>query len=160
VPVNIRHNNNAKKFLRSHPVGVLATVGHDHRPHAAAIYFTVDSQFNIKFITKSETRKAANLLQHIHAMLVVYEPESQTTVQVTGDVSKVEDTTEVNRIFTEIIYTSLDVSNTDIPPPTRLSTGEYLAFSMKPTEIRMAVFTKPKFGDYNEIFKTILPEKE
>ena len=47
----------AHDFLKKHKVGVLATATPNGDPHAAAIYYTVDSALNISFVTKTGTKK-------------------------------------------------------------------------------------------------------
>ncbi len=149
----------AHEFLKTHKVGVLATVDPDGDPHAAAIYYTIGSDLTISFLTKVHTKKADNLEHNNHAMLVVYEAETQTTVQVTGEVSKVSDSSELNDIFTQIIYASLDASQTAVPPISKLDLGEYVAYHIKPIQIRMASFSHAKSGNYDSLFKTIVPER-
>lgn len=148
----------AHDFLKKHKVGVLATVSPDGDPYAAAIYYIVDSALNISFLTKTGTKKADNLEHNNHAMLVVYEAESQTTVQVTGSVSKITDNTEINEVFSQIVYASVDASKTDVPPILKLDEGEYVTYRLTPTQVRMASFIHAKSGGYETLFKTIVPE--
>ncbi|HKR81996.1 MAG TPA: pyridoxamine 5'-phosphate oxidase family protein [Candidatus Saccharimonadales bacterium] len=149
----------AHDFLKKHKVGVLATVSPNCDPYAAAVYYAVDSALNVSFLTKTGTKKADNLEHNNHAMLVVYEAESQTTVQVTGSVSKITDLTEMNEVFAQVVYASVDASHTDIPPFIKLDEGEYVAYRLKPTQVRMAVFSHAKSGGYDTLFKTITPKE-
>ena len=148
----------AHDFLKKHKVGVLATASPNGDPYAAAIYYTVDSALAISFLTKTGTKKADNLEHNNHAMLVVYEAETQTTVQVMGSVSKVTDDTEANRVFSQVVYASIDTSKTDIPPILKLDEGEYVTYKLTPTQVRMASFSHAKSGGYDTLFKTIVPE--
>jgi hypothetical protein len=141
-------------------VGVLATVSPDGDPYAAAIYYTVDSALDISFLTKTGTKKADNLEHNNHAMLVVYEAESQTTVQVMGSVSKITDVIEADEVFSQVVYASVDTSHTDIAPILKLDEGEYVTYRLKPTQVRMATFSHAASGDYNTIFKTIVLEEK
>lgn len=150
----------ARAFLKNHKVGVLATVDPNGEPHAAAIYYSIDKDFNLAFLTKAHTKKADNLEHNAHAMLVVYEAETQTTVQVTGVVHKVTDSTELNDIFTQIVYASIDTSHTDVPPIARLELGEYVAYRLEPVQVRMASFKHHEQGNYDSIFKTVVPEHQ
>jgi len=151
----------AYAFLKAHKVGVLATVDPNGEPHAAAIYYAVDRDSSLTFLTKAQTKKADNLEHNHHAMLVVYEAATQTTVQVTGLVDKVTDGSELNDIFTQIIYASLDASNTDVPPIAKLNLGEYVAYRIKPVQVRMASFKQhEEQGNYDSIFKTVVPEHQ
>lgn len=158
MPVTIHAGEQeAHAFLKDHHVGVLATVDPNNEPHAAAIYYTIDSDLNISFLTKTRTKKADNLKHNNHAMLVVYDAATQATVQIIGVVSEIADDFETNKLFQEIINTSIDASGTDVPPIAKLKEGDYIGFRLAPKQIRMAVFSNPKSGDYNELFKIIVP---
>src|SRR5665213_1105517 len=58
-------------FLKSHRVGVLSTLAEDGRPRARTIYFASDTDFNIYFLTFSNTRKAEDLSKHPQAAFTV-----------------------------------------------------------------------------------------
>jgi general stress protein 26 len=160
MPVIVHHNKrkDAHDFLKNHRVGILATVSPDGDPYAAAIYFTVDPSFNVLFLTKTRTKKADNLEHNNHAMLVVYEPSTQTTVQLTGLVSKIDDILETNQVFSDIINASIDTSGDTVPPIAKLDEGDYVAYRLRPNEIRMAVFAHATSGSYKDLFKTIVPK--
>lgn len=158
MPVTIhKEDKDAYDFLKGHPVGVLATVDPNGEPAAAAIYFMVDDNGNICFLTRSGTKKADNLEHRNHAELVVYEAESQTTVQVKGLAKKIEDPREMNEVFIKILNASLDVSHTAVTPLSRLREGDYVTYRLAPKQIRMAVFSQPKIGKYDDLFKTVKP---
>lgn len=161
MPVTIhKKHQNAHEFLKHHPVGVLATVDPNGEPHAAAIYFSVDNHQNISFMTKTGTKKADNLLHDNHAVLVVYEAATQTTVQITGEVSEIKDHAEVNEVFAHMLNASADTSGSSVAPLTKLKEGDYITFRLKPKQIRMAVFSRPKAGEYEDLFKTTVPEEK
>lgn len=158
MPVSVKHNqNDAFQFLKKHKVGVLATVDPNGEPHAAAIYFNVEDGKSITFMTKTGTKKADNLRHNNHAVLVVYEASSQTTVQLTGTTEEVSDLHEANAIFGQVMNTSTEESNTPVPPISRLQEGDYVAYRLNPAETRMAVFNKPDFGNFQDLFQTETP---
>lgn len=159
MPVTIhKTDKEAHDFLRQHPVGVLATVDPNGEPDAAAIYFTIDEDSNIAFLTRTGTKKSDNLQHNHHATLVVYEAETQTTVQVKGAARKIEDPHDMNEVFIKVLNASLDASDTAVTPISQLREGNYITYRLKPKQIRMAVFSHPRIGQYEEIFKTIVPE--
>ena len=147
----------AYNFLKNHKVGVLATVDPNGEPHAAAIYYFVDKGLTISFVTKTHTRKADNLQHNSHAALLVYEAESQTTVQVTGVVTAVTELLDINAILQQAIYASIDTANTSVPPLAKLKEGDYIGFRMEPKQVRMAVFNHPQTGEASDLFKTFMP---
>lgn len=144
-------------FLKNHKVGVLSTVDPNGDPHGAAIYFTVNENLEARFVTKTRTKKADNLRHNNHAMLVVYEAQSQSTAQILGEVEEITDETEMNDVFAEIVDASLKTSNTAVPPISKLVRGEYVIYRLVPKQVRMAVFNQSEGGDYQDVFKMIEP---
>lgn len=142
-------------FLKTHPAGVLCTVSPDGDPHGAAIYFSIDKSFVISFITKAETRKYDNLIRNDHVMLTVLDAPSQTTIQVTAKAEPITENYEINAVAGRIQAASLETSDAGIPPIAKLHAGAYVAFRLKPTQIRMAVYSRPDPGEYTEIFESI-----
>ncbi len=147
-------NQRIYDFLKSQPVGVLATVDPDNNPHAAVVYFSVDEKFNILFMTKRDTKKRDNLLHNNHAMLVAYEPIKQATVQVTGTVEEVQDNEEAQWAFSGMLSSSARTSEAVVPPLSKLYAGHYVAYKLKPVQIRMAMFIRPGPGGY-DMYETI-----
>lgn len=160
MSVTIKDQAEAYDFLAKHKVGVLATVDPNGEPHAAAIYYFIDKDFTVSFVTKTGTKKADNLQHNNHAVLLVYDAESQTTVQVTGVVTEVTDLLKVNEIFTQAIYASIDTAKATVPPLAKLNEGDYVGYRLAPKQVHMAVFGHSKPGDYSDLFKTFTPKEK
>jgi general stress protein 26 len=143
------------EFLRNHNIGVLATVDPNGEPSAATIYFTVDDELNISFITKTGTKKHDNLIRQNHAMLVVYEASSQTTVEIVAIASAITGASEVQDVFADILKISKSTSGSDVPPISKLNAGKYVGYRLESKEIRMATFVRTKSGDYDTIFEIL-----
>jgi len=142
-------------FLKKHEIGVLATVDPNGEPSAATIYFTVDDNLNISFLTKTGTKKHDNLKRHNHAMLVVSEAQTQTTVQIKGIATEVTDAAEADKVFRAILRVAMATSDAGMLPISKLQAGGYVVYQIKPKEIRMAVYIRPDPGDYSTIFETV-----
>jgi uncharacterized pyridoxamine 5'-phosphate oxidase family protein len=142
-------------FLISNGIAVISSVGPNNDPHGAVIYFTINRDFTVAFITKSGTKKYDNLRHNNHVMLTVFEPHTQTTVQISGRASEMTDSSEINGIAQRILGTSLRTSDAGSPPLTKLNAGSYVAFEVEPVMVRMAVYARPDPGDYTELFETI-----
>jgi uncharacterized pyridoxamine 5'-phosphate oxidase family protein len=142
-------------FLRSCPIGVLSTVTPDGKPNGAVIYFTVDKEFNVSFVTKNETRKYENIKNNNQVTLTVYEPATQTSAQITGKAIEIKDGFEVNEVAGAIMAASMKTSEGGLPPISKLSAGEFVGFRIELDQIRMAVYGNPDPGDYSELFETI-----
>jgi general stress protein 26 len=142
-------------FLEKIPVGVLSSVSPDNTPHGAVVYFSVSKEFVISILTKRQTKKYDNLKHNNHVMLTVYEPLSQTTLQVTGLAEEVIDAVEINNIAETNLAASLKTSESGIPAIMKLDAGEYVAFAIRPVEIRMASYIKPDSGAASELFEIV-----
>ncbi len=142
-------------FLEDTPVGVLASVDPNGDPHGVVIYFVIDGDFNVYFLTRAETRKYDNLKRHNHAMLTVFDPQSQTTAQITGRAEEITDNYQINQIANKMVEANFKASESDVPPITKLNAGEAVAFKIVPVQIRMAVYARPESGDYKELFESI-----
>jgi hypothetical protein len=142
-------------FLATNPVGVLSTVTPDGDPHGAVIYFTIDKNFVISFLTKTGTRKYDNLKRHSHVMLTVFEASTQATTQITGEAVEITERYDTNSVAGAIIGASMKTSAAGLPPIAKLQAGTYVAFTIKPVQIRMAVYARPDSGGYGELFESI-----
>jgi uncharacterized pyridoxamine 5'-phosphate oxidase family protein len=142
-------------FLNDHKSGVLATVSTDDRPHASVIYYHIDSSFEITFLTKSRTQKSQDLKRNPHALLIVYDELTQTTVQVQGVIVELTDSKTVSDVFRNTLRSSLKSSQVGIPPIAKLNAGQYIAYKLAPSEIRMAVYARPDSGSYERVFEVI-----
>jgi len=147
-------NKGIYDFLKSHPIGVLATVDPNHNPHAVVIYFSVDEEFMITFITKRGTKKSDNIERANHVMLVAYEASSQTTAQITGLAEEIVDAVAAKKAFKNMLQAAEQTSESGDPPITKLYAGQYIAYRIKPIQIRMAVFIRPDPGGY-DMYETI-----
>ena len=73
------------EFIRSHSIGVQASVSHELRPQAAAVGFAITDAFELFFDTTESTRKAANLRTNAHAAFVIGGVgDGERTVQFEG----------------------------------------------------------------------------
>ncbi len=148
------HNRRIFEFLTSHPIGVLATVTQEHTPHATTVYFAVDEAFTITFTTKRDTKKHAVLAANPNISLVVFEAFSQTTVQIDGVAEEMEDQPAAIEAFGNTLKAAMQTSDAGVPPISKLFAGNYIAYRIKPNNIRMAVFRRPDKGNY-EMFESI-----
>lgn len=142
-------------FLKSTPVAVLSTVTPDGDPHGAVIYFSIDDQFVVTMLTKGDTRKYDNLVHHNHALLTVFDVETQTTAQLTGVASEVTDPDFINNALEMDMIASMNTSYSRMPAIEKLEAGKYVAFKIKPVQVRMAVYARPDPGEYTELFETV-----
>lgn len=142
------------QFLQSHPVGVLAEVMPSGYPHASAIYFNVDNQFTIYFVTKTNTQKYKDLQQNQQACLVAFDQPTQATVQISGKVTEITDSSEVRSVVDSIENIAHRFSISGVAPIIKLDTGDYVAYELKPDTIRFAMYLRPDPVTY-DAFETL-----
>ncbi len=142
-------------FLRDNPTAVLSSVDADGNPHGTVIYYAIDKDFTISFLTRTQTKKYDNLQHNNRIMLTVFEPATQTIAQVTGTAAEIKDSYEVIAIASTVLAASLKSSAGDTPPLAKLEAGPYVAFKVKLVQVRMAIYSQPDSGGYTELFESI-----
>src|SRR5215471_8299539 len=104
------------RFLRAHPVAVLATVNPAGDPHASTIYIGVGDNLEITFTTKRETQKYVNISKHHAVMLVAYDAKDQAVVQVSGKAIEVTDPDEQLAIYQTTLQAAQQTGEDVVPP--------------------------------------------
>jgi general stress protein 26 len=101
-------------FLQNKFLAVLATVDSVHLPHAATIYYVIDDDFTIYFITKNDTEKYEHLLHNPHVALVVGTENIPRTAQIEGVAEVVHDLQMVPNLLERLSRVS---NKGQYPPP-------------------------------------------
>lgn len=141
-------------FLNERYTGVLSSVTPDSNPHGAVVYYAIDHDFNIHILTKTGTRKYDNLVHSDHAVLTVYNAETQTTVQVAGRAVERSGLGNINQVA-GAIFSKLGVDKEGLPPIVKLQAGAFTTFQIEPVQIRMALYARPISGSYEDLFESI-----
>lgn len=155
MPVNISESReHILNFLKDNSVAVLATTDKNCQPHSAAIYYHVDENINLYFITKRDTTKSNNIHSTGKAAITVFEAKSQTTVQAIGKVSEENDINITQKVFNEVLRKSMSASEAGVPPISKLQAGPYVVYCFTPDSLKMASFIRPDGGSQEKIFET------
>lgn len=142
-------------FLNGAAIGVISSTDPNGDPHGAVIYYSIDKNFVIEFLTKSHTKKYDNITRNNHIMLTVFDALTQTTVQVTGLAKEIKNDSVLQKLVKQVFEKSLRTSEAGQHPLSKLDAGNYVGFKIEPVQIRMAVYARPDPGEYSEIFETI-----
>lgn len=142
-------------FLSANHVGVLTTVDPNGDPHGSVIYHTVNEHFEVSFLTKAATKKYDNIKHNDHVMLVIFEPSFQTVVQVIGRAFEIKDNHALNDIAGRVFSYNLEASKSATPPILKTSGDDYVAFRIKPRQIRMAVYAHQDGSGSRPLFESI-----
>lgn len=156
MPVTItKERANISEFIKKHPAGVLATANTSGSPHAACVYFVTDHDLNIFFVTKEETTKHKNLQQNPLASLAIYDEQAQTTLQANGRAEVIEDMELFSELFNKILDISVEGSGVSRPPVSKLFAGNYFMYKLTPHTLRLAEYTKPDVGEFENLFQVV-----
>lgn len=81
----------AVEFLKSNRLAVLSTVSHHSTPQSAFIYYVVDENYDIYFITTKESRKLKNILENNSVALVIAQEVEPYELQIEGVAEVIKD---------------------------------------------------------------------
>lgn len=141
------------RFLEERACCVLATVDPDGNPDASVVYYGIEPDFGLTFLTKRDTKKSGNLHFNNRIVAVIYDEALQATVQVKGVAEEVTEAEKAHDIFRNTLRKSLHAAAAGIPPIAKLSAGTYVAYRIKPTQVAMAVYSRPGIGGYRQTFE-------
>lgn len=119
-------------------MGVVSTVDDSGKPWGAAVYFIADDDFNIYFVTRAETTKYQNAKHGRVAAFTVADRASQTTVQLTGEVSEVSADDYMNNLFEKFMELRHKDDHNWSPPINKVHAGNYMPLCIKPTRLQYA----------------------
>ncbi|MGZ6005412.1 MAG: pyridoxamine 5'-phosphate oxidase family protein [Candidatus Saccharimonadales bacterium] len=142
-------------FLNRTRVGVLSTVDTKSNPHGSVVYFSIDKNCLLFFLTKTDTQKYHNIMANQNVMLVAFDPVTQTVAQVIGKAQEITDGYSINRIAASVFMTSIKTSDGGIPPIAKIKPGEYVGFKIQPSQIRMASYAHKANGPSEGFFDSI-----
>jgi len=141
-------------FLNEHHAGVLSSVTPDNNPHGVVVYYAIDHDFRIHILTKTGTRKYENLVHNDHAMLTVFDPDTQTTAQVSGIAVERSGLGNLNQVA-DALFPKLGMGGEGLPPIVKLQAGPFTTFQIEPVQIQMAIYARPISGSHEELFESI-----
>jgi uncharacterized protein YhbP (UPF0306 family) len=146
------------EFLKANHVAVLATASpQSAEPHAAAVFYATDSHVNLYFLTKEQTTKSKNLNSNPQAAVVIYEPSTLRTAQITGHASQVKNDEMMQKALGLMSKFSKQVSGTGTTPISKLDAGDYILYQLEPQSIRLGDY---KYGNDSTIFDIATPAEE
>lgn len=152
-------NSKVYDFMKKHPLGVLSTTATDGTPWGSAIYYIADEDLTIYFVTRSETYKYNNLEKTSKAALTVVDEASQTTVQLTGEVSQMPVQKYMDVFFDKFSKLRPDDDYQWAPPIDKIHQGNYMPLQLTPHKLQFADFGKQRLEAHGNYIEQILPKK-
>lgn len=132
----------ALRFLQEHDLGVFSTVDKEGAVHGAVIYYVVDEDGIVHLVTKSQTRKALDILSHTQVALTVYDAGKMQTLQLQGRATVETDDAKKNQVFNQIIRSRLSAPGNKQPAVMKIEDGSFIIISITPTVVHFRDFGK------------------
>lgn len=95
--IDLETKTNFFEFVNSKQTAVIATISNTGKPSAATIYFLMDEDMNLYFMTKKFARKFENLQFDHEVALVIGIDNEPATVQIEGVASQIIEEKEVEQ---------------------------------------------------------------
>ena len=130
-----------KDFVKSHVMGVLATVDEQGSPFTSTIFYSVTRGNQIHFITKAQTKKSENLAGNKAAALTVVDLNGPVAVNMTGEAFEVTDINERLEVLREIGIVASQTIH-DYAPIVKLQKGSFCVFRFVLNQATMSDFSK------------------
>ncbi len=149
----------AHKFLSAHRSATLATVNEKKKPDAATVFYIVDEDLTIYFMTRIESRKFHNLEKQTIVSMVITDEVTMETIQLTGAAERIENSKEESEALTKL-WTA-DYKNPNWPGPAvkLFESGHSVQLAVVkvvPQEMTYAVFKRQDEGKYVSFFEKVI----
>lgn len=138
-------------------MGVLSTVTEDGEPWGSAVYYVADEDFNFYFVTRTKTHKYQNIEKTPWAALTVVDRDSQTTVQVSGNVKKVPVEDYMDVVFTKLAKAKPKGGDHWVPPLSKIHKGNYMPLCLTASRLHYADYGQTKSDSHADYIEKILP---
>lgn len=148
--------DNARKdalsFLRRHKVAVLATAT-SGTPHAAVIFYVADTNFNIHFLTRVDTRKFQAIQDNPQVAITIGTVDIPQSLQIEGIARSIEVNSPALSMKKELMG-MLDVNHWFHAPITKQDPTMVHEMRIEPTWIRWSDYAFEQEGN-EHVFKEI-----
>ena len=144
----------ALEFLKEHTTMVVSTVSPSGEPQASTVYFMVDDDFNIYFLTSKGSRKCENLKSNGKIAFVVGTGPKVVTIQGGGNAESLDEKEA------QVFYDFIEKIGFESPwqwPVTFLAKEGFCTFKIKPTWMVWLNLHKDQYPDIasEEFYKII-----
>lgn len=136
-------DNQSLKFLKEHTVGVLSTVDREGNVAAAVVYYIVDQLNQIYFVTKSETKKASNILVNSQVVMTVFDATSAETLTVKGRADFEKDEQVISYVFNQIVQPKNYQGVKTLPPVAHIKKGVFTVIRIVPRSGKYVDYKQP-----------------
>jgi len=143
--------DNVAEFIKSQSKAVIATVDSESQPSTSVIFYIVDKNDEIFFVTKSHTTKFENIKSNHKAALTIVDSNKPIAVNLIGTATEITEQPNRDEIMQKVFQLSYSELH-DFAPIIKLHKGSFSVFKFTPTKAKMTDFTRP-IGDAKESLK-------
>lgn len=142
MPTKIIDRDHVLKFLEGNSLAVISTVTKEGKPDGSAVYYLIEKNFDIFFITKKGTAKYKNIHHLNEVVLTVTNTATNETVKIKGKAEPVNKAA----LNIEIMENVAGKLNRDddfetVLPILKHDAGEILAIKITPYQITMSDYS-------------------
>ena len=130
-----KHSVDAHVFLAGRDVGVLSTKSRNGHVYGATVYYITGPNSYVYFLTKSDTKKAHNILANPQVALTVFDAIELKTLQLQGTAHIETDLKIRQKVFDKMVRPRVYRGIKRMPPVTDLHSGGFIAFRIEPDTI-------------------------
>lgn len=141
--------------MNAHSLATLATVSASGAPHAASVYYTVDHDLNLYFVTREETTKYSNIKRNPQVSVVITDEETAETVQIQGTAQKITDEPVISDILEQLWKITVEKSHWP-SPAVKLNKGSLSIIKVVPAELKFGDFKPVHLADGSDYFQEVI----
>jgi general stress protein 26 len=147
IPMSVENNPTRQdilNFLQNENVANIATVNENGKPDSSTIYYFVEKNFDILFLTKKETEKYKNIQNQNEVVLIVTNPQKKVVVKIRGSAIEMKNDPNIITDMTSSLAKKLNVKDNfdTVWPILKRNSGKIVLVKIKPQEIRMSIYSE------------------
>lgn len=143
----------AFEFLRQNKLGVLATITREGKPHADAIYYVVDDNLEVSFLTEVGTSKYKNIQHLSDVFFVVTDVGKKITAHIIGKALLVTDKDSLTIMMSKVAKMLNSGGSFDtVLPILKRDDGNLVVVKIKPEEIRLSDYGSDELSEFTVKF--------
>lgn len=135
------HKEALLTFLSEHNRAVIASSDHSGQPYTSVIFYYVYKDSEVRFITKSGTKKFDNFKRNAYASMTVVDCDQPIAVDITGRVEQIVNVEEHDETMQQILKVSRKYK-LDLPPIVKLHAGGFVSFRLTLKQGKYTDYTK------------------
>ena len=142
------------QFFQKNPIGIISTISQENTPHSSNIFYTINKDFVLYFITKKEMKKFRDILKNNHVSITITEPLTFESVQIEGRAEEIKDHTEMQYVIDTLSKICKDLKHW--PPPISQLTGHSCILKVHITSMRYERFDGDANYDNDMFYQKII----